>query len=94
MLVIPEPGVLGGLLNGEAYIRITEIEKWVSRQASTADQNTLFIYWFLNIKFQNFMIHANEIHFNTFETEARGGLRGDLDTWQIRGMVPVIQILS
>ena len=28
------------------------------------------------------MIHANEIHFNTFETEARGGLRGDLDTWQ------------
>ena len=27
------------------------------------------------------MIHANGIHFNTFETEARGGLRGDLDTW-------------
>ena len=27
------------------------------------------------------MIHANGIHLNTFETEARGGLRGDLDTW-------------
>ena len=28
------------------------------------------------------MIHANGIHFNTFESEARGGLRGDLDTWK------------
>ena len=27
LLIIPEPGVLGGLLNGGAYIRITGIEK-------------------------------------------------------------------
>ena len=28
------------------------------------------------------MIHANGIHFNTFETDATGGLRGDLHTWK------------
>ena len=55
--------------------------KRVSRRASIADQNNFFIYWCLNIKLQNVMIHANGIHFNTFETEARGRLRGDLDTW-------------
>ena len=55
--------------------------KRVSRRASIADQNNFFIYWCLNIKLQNVVIHANGIHFNTFETEARGGLRGDLDTW-------------
>ena len=56
--------------------------KRVSRQASIADQNNFFIYWCFYIKLQNVMIHANGIHFNTFETDATGGLRGDLNTWK------------
>ena len=71
LLVIPRLGALGGLIDGGAYIRITGIEKRSRDKLSSL----------IKIKLQNVMIHANGIHVNTFETEARGGLKGDLDTW-------------